>query len=185
MAKNKLPTEINLLPQEEFQASTLGRTLKWLLGTFRMIVISTEMIVMLAFLSRFWLDAQNNDLTDSINQERVIVGSYKSIEDEFRLTQAKLSIFSQFTSGPKISSITQKITSNLPPEVVLENILLKGNNLQIQAKAQSEKDAVQLIANLENTNSFQNIKLTRIEKKADETGIGFSLNTNVIIQNGN
>lgn len=185
MAKNKLPTEINLLPQEEFQASTLGRTLKWLLGTFRMIVISTEMIVMLAFLSRFWLDAQNNDLTDSINQQKIIVGSYKSVEDEFRLTQTKLSIFKEFVSGPKISSIAKTITSNLPPQVVLENLLLKGNNLQVEAKAQSEKDAVQLIANLQNTNIFQGIKLTRIEKKVDETGIGFSLNTNVITQNGN
>ena len=63
MAKNK---SINLLPQEEFDASIFGRTLKWAMGTFRIIVIITEMVVMGAFLSRFWLDAQNSDLDNSI-----------------------------------------------------------------------------------------------------------------------
>lgn len=185
MAKKKLPTEINLLPQEEFQASTLGRTLKWLLGTFRMIVISTEMIVMIAFLSRFWLDAQNNDLTDSINQEKIVVGSYKSVEDNFRATQAKLAIFSQFTSTVHVSDVTSKVTASLPPAVKIDTLILKGNNLQIQATAGAEGDAMQLITNLQSSNFFQNIKLTRIESHQDENTIAFSINSNVRTQNGN
>jgi len=36
------------------------------MGSFRIIVIVTEIIVMGAFLSRFWLDAQNSELDSSI-----------------------------------------------------------------------------------------------------------------------
>jgi hypothetical protein len=43
MPKNKA---INLLPQEEFDISIIGRTLKWAMGTFRIIVIVTEIVVM-------------------------------------------------------------------------------------------------------------------------------------------
>ena len=47
--------EINLLPQKGFEATTAGRILAWILSTFRIIVIITELLVMVAFLSRFWL----------------------------------------------------------------------------------------------------------------------------------
>ena len=62
----KKEPEINLLPQEEFEGSVIGRILKWGLSTFRIIVIIVEMVVMAAFLSRFWLDAKNSDLNEDI-----------------------------------------------------------------------------------------------------------------------
>ena len=68
MAARKKSSRINLLPQEEFAASTLGRILAWILSTFRILVIMTELIVILAFLSRFWLDARTTDLNEEIKQ---------------------------------------------------------------------------------------------------------------------
>ena len=73
MAARKKNKEINLLPQEQFAASTTGRVLAWVLSTFRMIVILTEMIVIIAFLSRFWLDIKSNDLTDEVDNQKKIV----------------------------------------------------------------------------------------------------------------
>jgi len=84
MPKNK---SINLLPQEEFEASTIGRVLKWATGTFRIIVIITEMVVMAAFLSRFWLDAQNSDLTDSIKIRSAQISAQGDLEKRFREIQ--------------------------------------------------------------------------------------------------
>ncbi len=62
MAARKNQQLINLLPQEEFAVSTLGRILAWLMSTFRYIVIAVEMVVMLAFLSRFWLEWNTHDV---------------------------------------------------------------------------------------------------------------------------
>ncbi|KKR69678.1 MAG: hypothetical protein UU12_C0039G0005 [Candidatus Woesebacteria bacterium GW2011_GWA2_40_7b] len=94
---------INLLPQEEFDVSTLGRILKWAMGTFRIIVIVTEMIVMTAFLSRFWLDAQNSDLNDAIAIKTAQISAQSDFEKQFRILQHKLSIFKTLTDSPQAS----------------------------------------------------------------------------------
>ena len=76
---------INLLPKEEFDASVVGRLLRWAMGTFRIIVIITEMIVMAAFLSRFWLDAQNSDLNDEIRFASSQIDSQKILKFLFEI----------------------------------------------------------------------------------------------------
>ena len=75
---------INLLPKEEFAASTWGRILTWLLSTFRIIVIFTEVIVMAVFLSRFWLDAKANDLNELLRKNQAILKTTTEFENEFR-----------------------------------------------------------------------------------------------------
>jgi len=55
-AKKEKP--INLLPKDSFAETTLGRVITWFLGTFRIMVIAVELVVVAAFLSRFWLDSK-------------------------------------------------------------------------------------------------------------------------------
>ena len=108
--KTKKSQPINLLPKEEFAASTFGRIIKWLLSTFRVIVIVVEVVVMSAFLSRFWLDARSTDLNDQIKQRQSIIASFSSFEQSFRATQAKLAVFAATTKEesqtlPKMQTI--------------------------------------------------------------------------------
>ena len=119
MAKNK---SINLLPQEEFDTSLLGRTLKWAMGSFRIIVILTEMVVMAAFLSRFWLDAQNSDLNDSIKTATAQIQAQSSFEKEFRGIQQKLTIFKQITGQPTASSRVDLIAGKTFKKVELGSV---------------------------------------------------------------
>lgn len=79
-ARKKKTKAINLLPQEAFAKTTLGRTLTWLLSTFRIIVISVEMVVVVAFLSRFWLDARITDLNDELKQKQAVITSLATFE---------------------------------------------------------------------------------------------------------
>ena len=104
MTSAQKKSEINLLPQEEFASSTLGRVLTWLLSTFRIIVIATEIIVMAVFLSRFWLDAKANDLNELIRKNQAVLGTTVEFENEFRNIQKKLDTFSK-TSGTKPFSV--------------------------------------------------------------------------------
>src|SRR3990167_1085348 len=99
MAAPKEKALINLLPQEEFESSTFGRVLKWLLSSFRIMVIITELVVMTAFLSRFWLDAKTTDLNDSIKQKQAVIESQNNFEKEFRKTQNRLVIFKEVTEA--------------------------------------------------------------------------------------
>ena len=110
---------INLLPKEEFDASVVGRLLGWAMGTFRIIVIITEMVVMTAFLSRFWLDAKNSDLNDEIRLKSSQISVQKDFEIGFRNLQKKLAIYEALGKDKKRSDVITKVTGKIPADVSL------------------------------------------------------------------
>ncbi len=166
MAKKKNEFQVNLLPQEEFDESTFGRVIKWLLSTFRYLVISTEMIVMIAFLSRFWLDAKSNDLTDTINQKKSLIASYATFEDTFRQTQAKLKTFKDYTQGNKlVSPLIKDVASKIPSDVSLVEITLDGSKVVLRASTQNEGSASAFVSSLNSSPFLQNMVVDSVETK--------------------
>ncbi len=166
--KSKKSQSINLLPKEEFTTSIFGRILKWLLSTFRIIVIVVEMVVMAAFLSRFWLDARSTDLNDQIKQRQSAIKSFEGFEQSFRSTQAKLAVFAATTEDkaktlPKIETIT----SLLPSEVVLSSVVLNKDSIQIKANTFGEISIAQYIANLEASDKFKEVALQQVSSSED------------------
>lgn len=159
MPKNKL---INLLPQEEFDASILGRVLKWAMGSFRIIVILTEMVVMAAFLSRFWLDAQNSDLDNSIKITAAQISAQASFEKEFRILQKKLNIFKQVVLSSNKSIRLDSIASKIPQDITLTSISDQGGTAQIKGLAGSEMGIAQFIGNLKSDSTIKKINLDSI-----------------------
>lgn len=149
MLAQKPRNQINLLPQEEFSDSPVGRILRWALGTFRILVIVTEMIVMGSFLSRFWLDARANDLNDSIKSKQSLIQSKKDFEKKFLATQKQLNVFAQITSQEnQISPYLESVTSYLPPEINLTSFSFTQNSLDLKGTSTSEVGIAQLMANL-------------------------------------
>lgn len=159
MAKNK---SINLLPQEEFDASMLGRTLKWAMGSFRIIVIITEMVVMAAFLSRFWLDAQNSDLGDSIKVASAQILAQSDFEKEFRGVQQKLNIFKQIEAAPKQSGKIDLAASKIPQDLTLTSISVQSNQIQIKGTADTELGIAQYVANLKTDPTVKKVQLDSV-----------------------
>jgi len=180
MAKKKIENQINLLPQEEFDASTLGRTLKWLLGTFRYMVIATEMVVMIAFLSRFWLDARSSDLIDSINQKKAVITSYSTFENEFRNAQKELAIFKNYTSSNQaLSPLLTAVASNVPGNATLTEILVNGTKITISGNASDEATASTFVNSLNNVNLLHDVNLTSVEAKKDSASLSFVIQANL------
>lgn len=180
MAKKKNDSQINLLPQEEFDASTLGRTLKWLLGTFRYLVILTEMVVMAAFLSRFWLDAKSNDLIDAINQKKAVVSSFSTFEQRYRGIQNELKIFKIYSSPNLIlSPVVGLISSNVPPNIVLTEIMVDGSKVTISGQAADEASAQGFVANLSASNTLKNVGITSLESKQNVGALVFKIGANL------
>ena len=164
MAARKKSSRINLLPQEEFAASTLGRILAWILSTFRVLVIMTELIVILAFLSRFWLDARTTDLNEEIKQKQAIVAASADFEKEFRLAQKKLKIYSDMTAKDKVATnLINSISSYLPPEVLLVSVSQIGEEVQVKGQSFTERAIAQFIANLEPSGLFDEISLSQVD----------------------
>jgi len=155
--------EINLLPQEEFAASTKGRVLTWALNTFRIIVIITEVIVMSAFISRFWLDAKVADLNDVIEQNKSIIESTSDFENTFREIQKKTNIIAGISSGTIYSDILQLISDYLPSDTFLTSIAIGAKEARVKAVTPNEISVSQYITNLNATDKFGKITLTQLD----------------------
>lgn len=163
--------QINLIPQSEFDTSPLGRILKWALSTFRVMVIFTELIVMSAFLSRFWLDAKNSDLSDEINVNKAQVLAYSEIEAKLRMYQKKISITKSLYSQKKIGDAVATITKLTPPDISFVSISLNGTQLDIKATANSEQSIAQFLVNLNSFKDLKNVSLNQVGSSVDNIGL--------------
>lgn len=169
MAAREKESQINLLPQKEFASSTLGRILNWVLSTFRIIVIVTEIIVMIAFLSRFWLDAKNTDLNDEIKQKQAFLAASLPFEKDFKDTQKRLAIFSNIANEkPLISGVLNQISSFLPPDVLLNSTSFNGKSVEIAGLTQNETSIQQFVVNLQSGDFLQNVALSEVMSSEKE-----------------
>ncbi len=168
-AREKKEPRINLLPQEEFESSTLGRIFRWLISSFRLIVIATEMVVMGAFLSRFWLDSKVSDLTESINQKKAVITSYTQVEKNFREAQKELSIFSAVAyDKSKYIPLLQTLTSALPDSVQITFLSVDSASIEIRATSSSAANAGAFVANLKALSDIFD-KVSLIQTTIDQT----------------
>jgi len=169
---------VNLLPKDKFSSSNLGRILAWLLSTFRIIVIVVEMVVMAAFLSRFWLDAKNSDLNDEIEQKVALVSASSNFESEFRSVQTRLKIFSSLTQESKtLSKFFELIPSRTPQDVLLTSFSLVPDGISIVGLSTSEQTIAQFIVNLESDPNISKVTLMTIDADKQNQGmLKFGLN---------
>lgn len=162
--------DINLLPQRGFESTTTGRILAWVLSSFRIIVIVTEIIVMIAFLSRFWLDAQNTDLTDELESKQAILSSSLNFEMEFKDIQDRISIYSELTSYDVTkASIANTISALLPPDIFLTSVVFGADGIGVAGRSPNERSIQQLVVNLNSENDFDKTQL--VEIKSDEEDV--------------
>jgi len=155
----------------------MGRVLTWLLTTFRIIVIVVEMIVMLAFLSRFWLDAKNADLNDEIKQKQAQIEASKNTETQFNQIQEKLKIFSALTAKEKpFTASMDKVTAYIPPDVFINSYDAAAEEIKIAGFSPSERSIAQFITNLESLENFEEVSLVSVDVGQKYEGlIGFIL----------
>lgn len=168
----KKGSEINLLPQEGFATTTVGRVLLWLLSSFRIIVIVTEIIVMVAFLSRFILDTNNTDLNEEMQQKSSLIAAQRSFENQFRNTQDRLSIYSELnTADSSVSETLLAIVESLPQDAFLSQLTFRNTGASILGYSSSEKSIQQFIVNLESRNLFNDVSLSELNTNIDNPNL--------------
>lgn len=165
-----LKNQINLIPEEELQKTTSGKIILWVLTTFRTIVIVTELIVMSAFLSRFWLDAQNAELTDRIEENKNVILDFSNFEKEFKSTQKKLDYFRQLSDEAKSADASLKASiSTLPSDLFLSSLSFAGSSIEILGSSPNEKSIQQYIVNLNHAGYFADVNL--IDMRSDQINL--------------
>jgi len=178
-------TTIELLPKEDWERGTFGKVLKWTLTVGRHIVIITELIVILAFLSRFKLDRDLTDLNENITGKQAIVEASASFESKYRFLQKRVNtIESLRKSQMQTDKIVDELSLYTPLDVYLSSFGVDGNTMTMRATALSEPGMATLINNLKHSTRYDKLVLSGIVgNDQKEIGISFQLKSNVINNN--
>lgn len=174
------PKKINLLPTDEFEKTPLGQFLKWALTIGRYIVITTELIVILAFLSRFKFDRDLVNLNEKINAKLAIIDSFGDLETRTRVLQFQLGNIKTL-AGEKleVKEALDFVSQNTPLNMVFTSLSLDKNSLNFEGVAFSDVDLATFLNKLEESELFEGVNIESIFHGGEEaTEIEFSLKAN-------
>lgn len=185
MPDNKQAT---LLPESENVNSFSARFIHWLTTAGRFVIVFTELIVVLAFISRFWLDRQNSDLSEVLRQQRAILESTQDFEKEYSLLQQRLvAIKNMYGNKPDYTNKVVALSNSTPPDIVFKTLTVsqdpvsKDLTASLALSALSEDSMVNFISNLTLSPDIKTVNVTSIEKKPKEST--YTLNILVVFTN--
>lgn len=179
-ANKKLDIVVNLVPQDPFFETALGRFLKWALSVGRYIVIFTEMIVILSFASRFTLDRMVTDLNSSIHQKERVIASYGDLEKNFRFVQKQIEDYQQFKQESNLVDIFPILNENVPDNVVFETLLVRSDAINFTGSALSQNALNVLVNNLQLSPYFTEVSVDKIESRGEKTaGFNFDMRSKI------
>lgn len=163
--------EINLLPRDDFERKAIGKFLIWALTVGRWIVVVVELVVILAFLSRFKLDRDIADLYESIRAKQSVIQNNAGFEKDFRQFQSRLVAADTLTKKQlQVVPIVQAVASSLPTEVALTNLAFEEDKVSLTGVSLSENGIKSLVNNLRVSPVLSDISITNIAKQPEMQG---------------
>ncbi len=179
-ALKRKSASINLLPSDEADASIKNRIILWLLGSFRFLVVIVELVVIVGFLSRFFLDSKNADLTDEINQKKALIQSYLPFERDFKRAQSRIATVNTFAySQPLFSDFVAVVTKNLPSDLQLTKIDKSPNDFSVLVVGKNEQNILSFVSRLKKEQMLTNINVVSVEEVPNTNLIQALLKTNI------
>ncbi len=174
---NPLPKiKINLIPQDPFMSSVVGKFLVWSLSIGRYIVILTELVVILSFLSRFKLDRDLTDVNEAIEAQKTLIKSYGNTEAEFVATQAKINFIKKEGKNHQISSSLDFIEKNLPIDVKLTQLNIQPLRWFMSASAMSAQGMKATVDQVVQANPQADVSLGKVKLNSQTGTIDFDIN---------
>ena len=174
--------ELSLLPESENPRSFGARFFKWITTTGRVTIILTELIVISVFISRFWLDRKNSDLSEIARQKQAILESAIPFEAEFIGLQKRLSYIKNFYSNqPEYNKQISSLISSTPTDLFYDKLSIstdektKTTTIDTSLIAYKEESIVSFITNLMLNPDISQVDITKIEKKEKENQYSVSL----------
>jgi Tfp pilus assembly protein PilN len=173
MSPTQAPS-VNLIGDEEMEHTPVGRIVTWAVTYGRYIMIGTEIIVLLAFISRFSLDRKLTDLSDEVSQKQAIIDANQDFETEFRTIQAKImKIQTLLSTAPVAQNALNAVETMLPADVHLETLNITNEQVIGNVVANTTEGFSQMVANLQAASIFSQVEIGDI-KRSPTTGIQFT-----------
>jgi Tfp pilus assembly protein PilN len=160
---------INLVPKDPFFETMLGRGLKWALSVGRYIVMFTELVVVLSFVTRFYLDRQITDLNRDLYQKEAVIKSYGTFEDDVRAIQTRLTQYEQIEQEENIVDTFPALAQVVPSGIKLDELAIYPDKVALKGTVLSQKSLNILINNLQISPDFHNVVVSTIESEGIQT----------------
>lgn len=174
------PVSVNLLEREESEDSVINRLINWAVTYGRYIMIGTEVVVLVAFVSRFSLDRKLTDLREEIAQKEIILNANLQFEHDFRVTQKKLESTRLLLKKQSLSNDVLLLLQSLIPEnVYLSDFSLNETKLSFGAASLSTSAFSKLLSIMTSRKEFANVEMTEV-KKTPSKGIEFRISAIVL-----
>jgi Tfp pilus assembly protein PilN len=175
MSKHRSPA-INLIPQDPFFDSMVGRTLQWGMGAGRYIVIFTEIVVILSFAARFTLDRQITDLNTKLISQITQLEGRREDEAAFRLAQAQVDEVNQSLNASNILDVFASVNKVVPLDITLNKMSITQDGISVEGTANTQAAFITFINNLQLTPQFNSVAVGKIETAKDnEQGMAFTV----------
>lgn len=176
MAAQPRFAKINLVPVDEFEKSLIGRIMRWALTAGKSIVILTEFVVVLAFLSRFQLDRELNDLNEVITQKTTVVSGFETVETKMRQLQAKAEVVGRVNEGSiGFASWWSQIQAVTPVDTTFESIDLGSEQVSLKGISASESGFDRLLSGIKGIEGVESVSVSDLEFSASEGGVLFTI----------
>lgn len=156
---------VNLLGSQDLEHTPWGRIVAWATTYGRYIMITTEIIVLLAFISRFSLDRKLTDLTEEVTQKQAIIEANADFEKQIKSTQANIATIKKLmvNQSTPVNIITAMETL-IPADVYLTSFELHPTKLSVAASANSTQGFSQFLSNLQTSPHIRNVSLGDINR---------------------
>lgn len=181
----KLRIDVNLLHPKEIPPKLPERFLRWLINYGRFIVIAVEIIVVAAFVTRFKLDADLDELKRKINLDMPFVEGLAADEALIKQTQLRLTTIKQtYAQTPDWQTIFAKLSSQMPVSIRLTNLTMeksgetKNLTFKLNALTSSNTDLAIFLNNLRKDTSFKDVSLSNISFDQDQIVFTITGSTN-------
>lgn len=178
----KFSASINLL---ENKNKTLDLIISWALTIGRALVIVVELVALGAFLYRFSLDNQLQDLRTKIKQEQAIVAYQKDSESKYRNLQDRLTLISLVSKDSGKNLKTFKDIVALAPNGLTFKILdLSTEKAQMEASVNSVVVLSSFVDKLKAYPSVESISIDKIQNDTATATITVGISVNFKKQGG-
>lgn len=127
------------------------------------ILLTTQLVVIVAFLFRFKLDRDLDVLNENIAQKQEAVIAYQDLEHQARIVQDQLETLKAINQNQLVFGNTLGILAQITPlEVEFENISLSQRSISLEGTSLSEAGLATLLNGLRNRPEFNQINLNSV-----------------------
>lgn len=155
---------INLLPRENLEETSLGKSISWMLTIGKSIVFMTFSIIVFSFLYRFNLDKKVEILQEEVQNNINEINSLKDEEQEIRNIQAKLDFSDELLGErPNIAEVLRRIENSLPIQSSLSELTLNNNKLTFEGVTDNEVTFSNFLTALKKQEPFREIVIDNLK----------------------